>query len=154
MAGVELMPLQYTLVCQSQTKVGVNWSMGKWHKVEFNPAAARIFVVGGADNYCLETVQHPPAKGLIELNRRPVCVESGRVGEKMDGLHHNTCDEVYTKPHGAWGVTLECRNPTLVMNARPDGWYHLSLIHNDVEDAASAEKDSMFVEVGKCSVVK
>jgi hypothetical protein len=41
------------------------------------------------------------------------------------------------------------------MYINPNGWYHYAHVHGQLEDAPEDDlKDSQYIEVGKCSMIK
>lgn len=150
-SAVPFLPKEYTLLCEAKDSVGLDWDAGNWHKVNFT--LKKRIVTKSDENKCL--LDNPPTNDL-DLDMfvtRHECLNVRDFGGPYRPNLSHLCSVYYSKSGTTWDVNLECNDP--VMKFKPDGWYHLAFIHSDLSDRPIKNyKDSLYVEVGKCTRIK
>lgn len=142
-------PEEYTLYCKGDRSTGLNWSKDRWEETRFYPKDH--IVAKWKTNSCLEFVTKPPKRSVVS---NEVCVNIREPGQEYRPALSGKCTE-FVAPQGAsWSNFLVCDGLfTGYFVTRIDGWFHRSSMHSQL-DAFKDDKDSLVVEVGKCSQIK
>ena len=148
-----ILPSNYQLICQATISNGLNWNGAAWVAARF-VEKTHLIAVGG-ENICFPPAGTSKAREVSEgaLYTREACVNERDVGAPYLKFASENCSEYYSYRGGKWETSVSCRSNYLTMEATPDGEYHLSYIHGSLNEN-QLKKDSMFVEAGKCSLVK
>lgn len=143
------MPTEYTMVCRSDEATGMNWRNGQWGQTDF--VAITRLVVAKRENTCLLEMD-PEVREFGSVTFRDVCLNIREIGEPYEAVNSRVCTEVSLTnptPH----VQIQCYNSSTSARFIVDGRYSYSSIAGVLTDPAPAEgRDSIFVEVGRCSL--
>jgi hypothetical protein len=143
-------PATYQLICQASASVGFDWTGSDWKTAQFKPEA-HIVQVGGP-SVCFGMNQINDPYPIPNFKSRKVCGNIRRIGDPFYPIASGECTEYYTWRDGAWSIELACIARQQTIRAKLNGWYHMSFTHDYLDNAAPS-KDSLNVEVGKCSAV-
>jgi hypothetical protein len=151
-ADVPWLPADYTIVCDSRQVSGFNWEHGDWHQSQFKPL--QHIIRKTKDNYCGTFVESSAPKWAERFATwRKICLNVRNAGKEYRPNLSTVCRENYTKSKNGWDITIQCDDP--VMHLKPGSWYHSAFIHDDLSETPPKDyKDSLFVEVGKCALLK
>lgn len=150
MATQTIMPDAYTMVCRSDEVTGINWRNGQW--VQTNFVATQRIVVARPENECFDSNFNPAVRESFGVAFRDVCLNIREVGEAYEPLNSRVCTEMrMTQPTP--NVQIQCYNAANSARFIVDGRYSYSSIAGVLTDPAPAGgRDSVFVEVGRCSL--
>jgi len=147
--GKPILPEEYTILCAAEKNLGFRWKNGDWVPTQFTPTSKRLVVKSKKHDCTIYEGEIPEDhywKGSITKH---VCLDVKEIGEQFS-LGPSRCEEWYHPVNGTWHVRISCGSLIL----RPNGWYHYSMIHSQLEDQPEDDyKDSLHVEVGKCSMI-
>jgi len=148
-SDVPLLPNEYTILCAAEKATGFNWKNGDWVARHFNPI--KRLVVKSPKNRCSPSgeMATDPFSDDVYID---VCLNVREFGKTYKRISSEICTENYKKKSGMWETLIYCTHWPLAL--RPDGQYHYSQITDDLSDKPENDyKDSMYVEVGKCSMI-
>ena len=145
-------PDEYTIICVAEKTIGFNWSNGEWNPVQFNNK--KRLIVKAHQNQCDGTPEKDFHMDNVYHNKH-VCLNVRELGEGGRSLSRY-CEERFWE-YVEYGTPRElqiyCAIPKMYIN--PNGWYHYAHVHDQLEDAPEDDlKDSQYIEVGKCSMIK
>jgi len=149
-------PAGTTFLCQTEQTIGFRWVRGKWKSTDFI-----------AEQYSIEKLAASPEgkkqPGCLDLSGLKAlgdgkkamvqgCYAIRRDDQKSAGIRAQKCTEVYVQEGGSWQVeSIDCEK----FKMRPDGWFHRSSLHADLDDAPEGDvKDPLSVAVGHCGIAK
>ncbi len=141
-------PEEYTILCSSEERSGLNWVNGTWKPAQFKNT--QRLIVKSNENRCGEAL-----RGDIHLksgyHSKQVCLNERELGDKYDPVYSYYCEEHFYEING--DLYINCDIPKLLLT--PNGGYHLAKISDIIDKFPKDDyKDSQFVEVGKCSMIK
>jgi hypothetical protein len=146
------MPEQYTLYCKGEKATGFNWRANDWVEVTFNEKD--YIIMKSANNTCFEKINGEVQSLFGFMHTKDVCINIREAGEEYKPSMSGKCQEFYPdKPEITWKPYLKCEN-LFVRNfvTSFNGWFHRSSVHGDVANRTDY-KDSLIIEVGKCSQI-
>lgn len=160
LANVPAMPSSYTLLCEGQQSVGFNWRGGKW--VEARYAPHRYIVAKIETNKCQivynGAFKSIPIDGAMKnfgpIHQKSVCLNVRDVGDKYSPFLSQQCQETYFVENGDWIKSFSCDWAMISFSGSFEGEFHRASNHSDT--AAQPEKDykdSLMIEVGKCTQI-
>ena len=141
---VPFLPEEYTILCIPEEKTALNWENGNWHSVQFK--LEKRLIIKSSNNDCSEERKTSDVS-ISYLTTKSVCLNERLMGHDYDNGNSKSCVEEYWKL-GKWDTKISCY-PKIFL--KPNGWYHYAHVHPQL--AEQPEKNSMFVEVGKCSMI-
>jgi hypothetical protein len=153
---ISALPAGTTFLCQTEQTIGFRWVRGKWKSTDFI-----------AEHYIIEKLaassegkNHAGCLGLSELKgisdgekvMVPGCYAIRRHDQKSAGIRAQVCTEAYVQEGGSWQVeSIDCEK----FKMQPDGWFHRSSLHADLEDDPEGDvKDPLSVAVGHCRIAE
>jgi hypothetical protein len=144
--GAASVPLSYSLVCRSDQATGFNSVNGEWRRVTFL-AETRVIRIEAAES-CFD--RRPPPLGFGGGRSRNICVNVSKLGEEQVPALTSACEEIVSseRPNRA---LINCRTIFHTFSAYSDGPYHWATVHNQFEPIPPLGRDSLVVEVGRCS---
>ena len=151
-ADVPHLPAEYTLICEPRLTVGMTWSGGGWHKVEFQPQS--FMVTRSLENKCSGDLAVMNSK-LVDVVS--VCMNIRPVGAKLDPLQTEICKEYYTPTGKYAGTEIYCAEGVIrrIVEIRPDGEFERADLQADLSPKPDKDiKEPQAVETGHCSLVK
>lgn len=145
------MPEQYTLYCKGEKAAGFDWTSNDWEKSSFKPSD--YIVVKSPNNKCFD-VDGKMKEVAGVLRWKEVCVNIREVGKEYQQYMSGKCTEYYPDPSREnENPSLGCKNIFQENFATSfNGWFHRAIVHGDVENR-KYYKDSLAIEVGKCSQI-
>lgn len=147
------MPDQYTLYCKGEQANGFNWLSNNWEKRSFKPSD--YIIVKSQNNNCfLYKINREVVKNSAVMHTKDVCINIREAGEEYRPGESGKCTEYYSDSSDTkWSDYLSCEN-IFQKNfvTKFNGWFHRSLVHSDLNNR-SDYKDSLVIEVGKCSQI-
>lgn len=155
-ARISALPAGTAFLCQTEQTIGFRWVRGKWKSTDFI-----------AEQYIIEKLAVSPEgkkqAGCLDLSELkafgdgkkamvPGCYAIRRDDQKSAGIRAQICTEVFVQEGGSWQVeSIDCEK----FKMRPDGWFHRSSLHGDLDDAPEGDvKDPLSVAVGHCRTAK
>lgn len=147
------LPDSYTLLCQSEQSTGFDWSGGDWAKRNFKPETYLVKV--GAPNECsnVSTGKVKEYAGVVRF--RTVCGNLRKVGGTYMPILSMKCDEGYSTVEGNEPVILRCSSSSETFAGAPNGLFQHTSSHGQVaRNPPKGYKDSLAIDVGKCSLVQ
>lgn len=140
---------EYILYCKGDKSIGFNWVNNKWEETRFYPTDHIVSKL--KTNSCLEFYAHEPERSSVSSE---VCINIREMGEQYAPNLSGKCTE-FIAPEGAlWSSYLKCEGLfTGIFLTKPDGWFHRATVHSQLEPVNN-NKDSLLIEVGKCSRIK
>jgi hypothetical protein len=145
------MPEQYILYCKGEKATGFNWRANDWVEVTFNESD--YIVVKSPNNKCVG-FDEKVDEVVGVLRWKDVCVNIREAGKEYEPYISGKCTEYYPDPSATkWTRSLSCDNLfSRNFSTSFNGWFHRSSVHGDVA-SRSDDKDSLVIEVGKCSQI-
>ncbi|MFD3262720.1 hypothetical protein [Phenylobacterium ferrooxidans] len=146
-----LLPSSYTLVCQVEQSTGYNWQAGNWSRTNFKPDSYIVQI--GGENQCKSAVG--TVTDYTSVKFREVCGNLRKIGSEYLKFMSMECLESYGNVPEQAPRIVQCHSSEETFAGAVDGWFHHTHIHGQVgARPRNDEKDSLYVEVGKCSLVK
>lgn len=145
------MPDQYTLYCKGEKATGFDWQSNDWVPMTFKPVD--YIVVKSPNNKCFDVDgKVKEAEGAFRW--KEVCINIRESGKEYEPYLSVKCTEYYPDPSRTkWTASLNCRSLSYKSFLTSfNGWFHRSSIHDDLA-SRSDYKDSLLVEIGKCSQI-
>jgi len=141
------------IFCVAEKTIGFNWSNGEWNPVQFNNK--KRLIVKSHQNQCNETPEKDFHIDNAYHNKR-VCLNVRELGEGGRPLSRY-CEERFWEYNEYSGtprkLQISCAIPKTYLS--PNGWFHYADISEYTEeDQKDDGKDSQYIEVGKCSMIK
>lgn len=147
-SDVPLMPIEYSLLCEGEQATGFNWVNGQWVKTNYKPD--RYLIIQSLENECYFGVRPDRTlKGESILFSREVCLNIREVGKEFRPKQSEKCTEFYVEADGKWRRQFSCDGFIHNIEGNFEGSFRRiagSNLHDDVP-----KKDSMVLEVGRCS---
>ena len=145
MSEPPFLPDEYTILCNSEQSTGFNWENGDWVAVRFKET--KRLIVKSDNNVC------DVDKTYSMPNEKIVCLNIRKMGDKYQSVQGSyNCLEMYLNWPRGWETIIMCNDAKMSLN--PNGRYNYAHIHNQLEEHPYKDlKDSMWVEVGKCSMI-
>jgi len=152
------MPDQYTLYCKGEQANGFDWLSNNWEKRSFK--ANDYIIIKSQNNNCWlsrlirEKTNGEVVKNSASMHTKDVCINIREAGEEYNPKLSGKCTEYYSdSSDNKWSDYLSCEN-IFQKNfvTKFNGWFHRSLVHSDLNNR-SDYKDSLAIEVGKCSQI-
>ncbi|HBP90231.1 MAG TPA: hypothetical protein PKK23_05975 [Nitrospirales bacterium] len=139
-------PEEYTILCSSEKSTGLDWEDGDWKIVQYKDL--KRLIVKSKENQCLGVGSLKPVNNI----EKEVCLNVRRVEHNyVPGMSRLCIEGTYGVKHP--NLMISCDLPRIILS--PNGWYHYSKISGDLDDAPKDDlKDSQYIEVGKCSMIK
>lgn len=152
-ASVPWLPSQYSLLCQAAESTGFNWR-GEWVRVDRFKLDQYLLAVRN-DNFCLKDDLDEERIIEDQLAWRGVCVNLRKVGSPYYRYSSAACTEYYDRRGSDWSISITCHTGNVNGTFAPDGFFHLAHMHEDVTPRGrlNGQKDSLAIEVGRCSLV-
>ncbi len=142
------LPDEYTILCSAEKTTGFNWRNGEWKLVQFKNSQ-RLIVVS-KENECYGDQRGDIDMEEFDYHIKFVCLTERELGKEYDPVPYY-CEERYRERTRESEIT--CESPQMILS--PNGWYHYGVIFGDISNAPKdGRKDSLYVEVGKCSMIK
>lgn len=145
------MPDQYTLYCKGEKATGFDWQSNDWVAMNFKPQD--YIVIKSPNNKCSNV--NEKIKEIPKLvPTKEVCVNIREAGTDYIAFLSRNCTEYY--PNSLFPNTqpfLSCKhslNESFATNF--NGWFQRSHFHSVVASEI-ATKESLVIEVGKCSQI-
>lgn len=150
------LPAGATIICQTEQAIGFRWVRGKWKSTDFI-----------TERYIIEKLAVPPdgdeqpgCRGVpgtdntisVDMISVSGCYAIRRQGQESGEVRGQKCHETLMREGGKWIVRIiDCEKFKL----RPDGWFHRTSLHGDLEDIPDEPgKDPLSVAVGHCRTVE
>ena len=147
-ADVPVMPDEYSLLCEGEQATGFNWRSKNWVKTNFK--TSRYLVTNKPENECIfAPVIDRELQGEDKFFSRDACLNIREFGEDYNPRLSEKCTEVYVKKDKVWRRQFSCDGLFSDIWGNFNGGFRRisdSTVHDDVD-----KKDSMVLEVGKCS---
>lgn len=147
-ADVPVMPDQYSLLCEGEQATGFNWVGGQWVKANFR--ADRYIVVRSPENECLFGAKLDTVlRGEDFFFSREACLNIREIGKEFNPKLSEKCTEYYVLIEKKWVKQFSCDGLLYDFEGNFDGGFRRiseSSVNDDIP-----RKDSMVLEVGKCS---
>lgn len=143
-----------TVLCVENSSAGFNWREGEWVNAEYKPEQYIVQDVTGdpvLGEYCQPT---PPKAGMYGVVTGTRCFNQSTVGEEKSVFATTSCRIVY-KPDMTTIKTAYCEGGYAEIKFEPTGEFVMTRTYAapDSEHTAVAQRDSLVLSVGKCSVV-
>jgi len=141
-------PEEYTILCSSEKRTGLNWVNGDWQPERYKNT--QRLIVKSKSNKC----GGDPTRLTFRLNvedlvyTKPVCINERELGKKYIPEKSTYCVE-YSENEV---IQMQCQDPVIVLSL--NGWYHYAYPNYDLSDSKDRQKESQYLEVGKCSMLK
>lgn len=154
-SAVPAMPENYTLLCEGTKATGFNWRNGSFEETRFKPA--RYLVTSRPENGCAETRGPQPVVSVMGVDwffQRKICLNIREFGEEYRPALSDDCTEYYVKRDGGfWNRTFDCKG--LFSNIKGEFNGHFRRFSDTTVGANPKDdyRDSLLIEVGKCSVI-
>lgn len=149
-------PEEYTILCSSEEGTGFNWVNGNWKPVKFKNV--QRLILKSKKNQCSGYSKRDYHVEEYDVHSKSVCLNERKIGDEYIPILSSYCEEHYNGPKSGAGprtseAWIYCNNPKMYL--LPNGWYHYAHVHGQLEDAPKDDlKDSQYLEVGKCSMIK
>lgn len=142
------MPEQYTLYCKGEKATGFDWQSNDWVAMNFKPRD--YIVIKSPNNQCPDV--NAKANPQFVPNKE-VCVNIREAGTNFNFLSRN-CTEYYPSSLSPNKQPfLSCKHSLNESFATSfNGWFQRSYFHSVVASEI-ATKESLVIEVGKCSQI-
>lgn len=146
------MPDQYSLYCKGEKATGFNWRSNEW--VETNFKMDDYIIIKSPNNKCMETIDSQVRTYSGVMHTKDVCVNIREAGKQYMPNISGKCTEYYADASDTkWKDFLSCDNIFEKNFATSfNGWFHRASVHSDL-NIRSDYKDSLVIEVGKCSQI-
>jgi hypothetical protein len=145
------MPDQYTLYCKGEKATGFDWQSNDWVAVPFK--TQDYIIMKSPNNKCVG-FDEKVDEVVGVLRAKEVCINIREAGEEYKPYISGKCTEYYLDSSATKRPSsLSCDNLfSGNFSTSFNGWFHRSLFHGDVT-SRSDYKDSLLIEVGKCSQI-
>lgn len=142
-------PDEYTILCSSEKRTGLNWVNGDWEPVQYKNT--QRLIVKSKSNDCGGLTGGDSSNEAARVYIKGVCINEREIGKEYISEKSFYCAEVYQDGN----FYILC-NKILHMGLSFNGWYHYAHINIDLSDSKDSQyrKGSQYVEVGKCSMIK
>ena len=148
LADVPSMPDEYTLFCVGEQANGFDRTSDRWRKASFNPS--RYLIVKSKDNQCdIDKPEVTDFVGLPGYHWREVCLNIREVGEKIEPLLSEKCQEFSIRHNGDWRFEFSCTGLYHDISGNVDGEFRRTVANRPIFGAPL--RSEMFIEVGQCS---
>lgn len=151
---------EISFLCIEEHSVGFAWKEKKWSPINYQPTKQLIkrFNTKNSDGACERKLKgNPPTADDIKIGFTKGCYNIREFGKEIWDLESLVCDERWEV--GALGeyelMYVNCRQSIFTpdIKFKPNGNFHASYVHSDLDDDKT-EKDSIYISVGKCSVIE
>jgi hypothetical protein len=145
-----LLPSSYSLLCQGDQATGFDWRANNWVQTNFIPE--QRILARRVDNDCLTAPEEDANYDTFVI--RHVCLNERKVGDPYYKYVSQWCIEYYNWRGARWDRTIDCKGSDIIGTYAPDGLFQRSSLHSDVSSTGrNGAKDSLTVEVGRCSLL-
>lgn len=145
-----LLPSSYSLLCQGSQSTGFNWRGNDWVQTNFIPS--QRVLSSRIENNCLTVPDEDSNYDAFIV--RHVCLNERIVGDTYYKYSSQWCKEYYVWRGTKWERFIDCKGSDIIGTYAPDGLFQRSSFHSDVSNTGrDGAKDSLTVEVGRCSLI-
>ena len=140
-------PEEYTILCSSEERSGLNWVNGTWKPAQFKNT--QRLIVKSKSNDCGGKTGGDSSNKEGNVYMKGACINEREMGKEYIPEKSAYCAEVYNDEN----FEIHCVNPYMSLSF--NGWYHYAYINlMDLTDSKENQKESQYIEVGKCSMIK
>lgn len=140
-----------TLLCVESRGVGFNWSDGDWNPATYKGRQHIIKDVAGDPVLGEFCTAEAPAKGEYGI-RSKMCLNIEEVGEEPNVMGTAECSVRHNDDGSI--TTANCPGLWEEFSLVPNGEFQLTQLNSYVDPAPPAQRDSLAIFVGKCSVIE
>ena len=156
--GMPLVPVDTVIMCESEMSTGFDWENGTYRKSTYKKKKHILKKIEPFEG-CYGFKFNPHVNYLslkYSFGARRVCIKHHIFGEEPN-KKGGECSESYKKREGGtWDIRISCEDTSYTPEIRlsPNGFYHLSFLHDDVSSKPKNNyKDSQYIEWGKCATI-
>lgn len=145
-----IMPDTYSSLCTGSKATGFNWENNDWNQANFKPDSYILSV--SPQNTCFENFEKDVDVIAEVFLTRKVCMNIRDRTKDYNPKMSDVCSEYYVQDKsGKWEISFSCHGIfTGDIAGKFDGWFNKSILNSGFADV-SKYKDSLVVEVGRCS---